>query len=558
MVASCVVRGAAQRSSRAGLASLASLRSAPILASSVSASASAATSTSASTLASSSSSSSSFLRSTSRLHTSAYASLALTRSGPAFTVARSSLLTGSGSFAAPVASRNLSFWGSSKSNPAPASTAESNAETLKDEATEKAEQLMESAGEQLQNAESAASHAVNSVENAAADLSSSVQDAASSVSQRVSESVSQVDASAVSTVTEAFSSAMGVKVGELVEAGLAHGYSPVGWITHLLDFVGTNTGLPWWGTIMVTTVILRLAIAPINIAGQKNAIKLGNIQPQLKKNMDDIKHYKATGDQMAMQKAVFETQKLMRETGTNPLKSFVPILFQFPLMFSFYLALKRVADKGLESFAHGGPSWTMDLCQPDPTYALPIVSMLATLAVAEVGFKTGTTGQSDPNQAKMMKYIFRGSMPVIGYIASSMPSGVLVYWATTNIYSLLQLLTLQIPAVRQLAKFPKRIQHPKNPYEQPSKGWADTFKAARDRMSDSAPAQPKPVTPVSSSSSSNTGSASAGSRSEALKEILDDKAAYESGAPSAREAELAAQRNRERVIKARQRRGGRR
>ncbi|KAJ9478871.1 Mitochondrial inner membrane protein OXA1 [Pseudozyma hubeiensis] len=484
--------------------------------------------------------------------TLAYDRATFARASVAFP-AHSTLLAGK-PFSSTIAHRNLSFWGSSKpagTSADASSSLSSELETKKDEAVNAAHELKQSAEASLQNAGSSVSDGLQSTQHAASDAVSTLQSKASEVTNTLTEQFSNVDSTAASTVTEAFSGAAGIRAGELTELGLNHWVTPPGWITNLLEFVGTTTGLPWWGTIAVTTVALRLLISPISIAGQKNAIRLGNIQPEMKRNMDDIKHYKAAGDQMQMQKAVMATQKLLRDNDANPIKSIVPILFQFPLMFSYFLALERIAKSGSETFAHGGPFWTTDLTVPDPTWILPAVSTLATFAVAELGFKVGTTNQSDPAQSQMIKYVFRGMMPILAWFSTTFPSGVLVYWATTNLYSLAQLAVLQMPVVRKWAKFPKRITHPKNPYEEQGKGFMDKLKAARDQLSDSS-AQ-KVAKPVVSSSTANAASKTS-TRSDALKEILDDKAAYEASSTTADVESAADRRNRERVLKARQRR----
>nr|QBH67537.1 putative mitochondrial OXA1-cytochrome oxidase biogenesis protein [Ustilago esculenta] len=491
---------------------------------------------------------------TAGVRTSAYESATFTRASVAFP-AKSTLLAGK-PFSSTIAHRSLSLWpgsnsSSSSSESSDPSAFKFNLESKKQEAMDVASELKQSAEATLHDAGSTVSEGLHTTQQVASDAAATLQAKASEVSATLTEQVSNVDASAASTVTEAFGGAMGVKAGELTELGLNHWASPPGWVTNLLEFIGNTTGLPWWGTIAVTTVALRLLITPINVAGQKNSIRLGNIQPEMKRNMDDIKHYKAAGDQMQMQKAVMATQKLLRENNANPIMSMIPIVFQLPLMFSFFLALERIAKSGAYSFAHGGPFWSTDLTVPDPTWILPAVSTLATFAVAELGFKMGTNSQSDPAQTKVMKYIFRGFMPILAWISTTFPSGVLVYWATTNVYSLLQLAFFQIPVVRQWAKFPKRIQHPKNPYEEEPNSFMDKIKAARDRLSDSS--APKPVKPVVS----NTGAGAAGSvgsRSDALKEILDDKAAYEAVSASAAAEGESAKKNRERVLKARQRR----
>ncbi|CBQ71201.1 related to OXA1-cytochrome oxidase biogenesis protein, mitochondrial [Sporisorium reilianum SRZ2] len=531
----------------ASLAQRARLRSTPLLVSAATRSSTRTASTSRSFLLAASAASAT-PRTASLRTTLNYDSATFPRASIAFP-AQSTLLAGK-PFSSAIAHRSLSLWGSSSNKSASQST---DVSEFASELHAKEEEAAKAASEFQQSTESALQDGLHSAEHAASDAVHTLQAKASEVTNTLTEQFSNVDHAAASTVTEAFTGAMGVKAGELSELGLNHWVTPPGWITNLLEFVGNTTGLPWWGTIAVTTVALRLLIAPISILGQKNAIRLGNIQPQMKRHMDDIKHYKAAGDQMQMQKAVMATQKLLRDNKTNPIKSIVPILVQFPLMFSYFLALERIAKSGATSFAHGGPFWTPDLTVPDPTWILPAVSTLATFAVAELGFKVGTNNQSDPAQSQMMKYIFRAFMPVLAWISTTFPSGVLVYWATTNVYSLFQLAILQVPIVRQWARFPKRIIHPKNPYQEQASSFMDKIKAARDQLSDSSAKTAKPVV-KSTSSGSGAAATGASARSDALKEILDDKAAYEASSPSADAEPAAGQRNRQRVLKARQRR----
>ncbi|KAI3483813.1 hypothetical protein L1887_53223 [Cichorium endivia] len=480
---------------------------------------------------------------------SLYSSAASSRSSIALAAGTRLAAVGAAPFVAPIAHRNLSLWPFSKSSTQQAETTPfvSEVEQKKGQAVEAASEAKQVTEQSLHDASASVADGVQSAQDGASDAAASLKEKASELAHDVQEQLSQIDTTALSTATESLGGAMGVKAGELSELGLTNWFSPPGFLTNMLDIVGTTTGLPWWGTIMVTTVALRVLIAPVNVGGQKNAIRLGNIQPQMKRNMDDIKHFKAAGDQMQMQKAVMDTQKLLRDNNANPLGSLIPLAVQLPLMFSFYLALSRLATSGSETFAHGGPFWALDLTSPDPTWILPAVSTAATFAVAELGFRFGTTGQADPGQTQMMKYIFRGMMPVLGYFSTTFPAGVLVYWATTNVFSVVQLLVLQVPVVRQWAKFPKRIQHPKNPYAEDKAGFMGKLRAARDQLTDSKPATVKTVERAPSS---------ANARNQALREILDDKAAYDAEPKSAAaDAEAKeAKRNRDRVLKARQRR----
>lgn len=459
--------------------------------------------------------------------------------------ARSTLLANA-PFSTPIASRNFSLWPSSSSK-LPEGNSFRIAEDVKESAPSAGQHEQNQVSEALQQTQDAATRVSHQAEEAASDAFSSLQSTAHDAGNKISQTLDNVESGVSSTVNEAIGSSMGVQPGEMTALGLNHWSSPVGWVSNLLETVGLYTGLPWWGTIMVTTVILRLCLSPLTISGQKNAIRLGNVQPQMKDIMDDIKLARSSGDKLLEQKSVTDLQTLMQTSRANPFKSMVPLLFQIPTMLAFYLALSRLAASGSFSFAHGGPWWTMDLTSPDPTWILPALSAVATFGVAEIGFLLGTNATADVKQTQLMKWLFRGAIPVIGYFSLSFPSGVLMYWATTNVWTLIQLGVLQIPFVRKWAKFPKRVQHPVNPYAAKPKGIFDQIKERAS--SQSGPS----VTPVMPSPK-----AVATSRADALKVMLtsNDKAASDKpGATDATaETMTPAQRRTQRILNAKERR----
>lgn len=51
---------------------------------------------------------------------------------------------------------------------------------------------------------------------------------------------------------------------DLASLGLG-GYSPVGLLQTALDYTHLHTGLPWWATIAMVTVALRLMMLPLSI-----------------------------------------------------------------------------------------------------------------------------------------------------------------------------------------------------------------------------------------------------------------------------------------------------
>lgn len=60
-------------------------------------------------------------------------------------------------------------------------------------------------------------------------------------------------------------------------------FAPVGQAQALLECVHSNTGLPWWATIILTTVAVRsLMVFPLMLMGENNGVKLARVEAQLK------------------------------------------------------------------------------------------------------------------------------------------------------------------------------------------------------------------------------------------------------------------------------------
>lgn len=110
----------------------------------------------------------------------------------------------------------------------------------------------------------------------------------------------------------------------LAELGLA-GYTPVGLIQNLLEFMHVDIGLPWWGAIVVGqqtvetyswrtlfkslmlilvfiprscagTLLARLAVFPVIVKGQREAAKLNNVLPEMTKLTNRMNEAKQSGN----------------------------------------------------------------------------------------------------------------------------------------------------------------------------------------------------------------------------------------------------------------------
>ncbi len=178
-------------------------------------------------------------------------------------------------------------------------------------------------------------------------------------------------------------------------------------------------GVPSYGlAIILLTVLVKILVYPLTKKQLKSMKAMQRIQPQMKKLQDKYKN----NPQVLQQKLM----ELYQKEGANPMSGCLPMLIQMPILMGMYYTLY--------SFDYGGaaPSfaWLPSLSEPDPSYALPILSAATTLMQQWMM----STGEITP-QMRMMMVI----MPIfIGWISLQFPAGLVLYWVTMNVVQIVQ------------------------------------------------------------------------------------------------------------------------
>ncbi|XP_028285015.1 mitochondrial inner membrane protein OXA1L isoform X2 [Parambassis ranga] len=259
----------------------------------------------------------------------------------------------------------------------------------------------------------------------------------------------------------------------LAELGLA-GYTPVGVVQNLLEFMHIDLGLPWWGAIVVGTVLARVAVFPVIVKGQREAAKLNNVLPEMTKLTTRMNEAKQSGNKFEFSKAYTELSLFQKTHDVNPLRGFLIPLVQAPIFMSFFIALRKMAYLPVPSMQTGGLSWFTDLTAADPFYILPLAATGTMFFILELGAESGV---DNPNM-RAMKTVFRIMPFVILPFTINFPTAVFTYWVTSNCFSLSQVALLRHPLVRKKLRIPERIKHspsalPQNDglIESIKKGW---------------------------------------------------------------------------------------
>lgn len=213
------------------------------------------------------------------------------------------------------------------------------------------------------------------------------------------------------------------------------GYSPIGLLQWGLEFMHVSLDLPWYATIALSTVIIRVMLTPLVVISQRNAAVMRNVMPEMQDVQNRITEARQMGNAMEYAQANQELQQLMKTRGFNPLKNMLIPFAQMPIFLSYFIGIRRMVNTPVESLHTGGIWWFTDLTMADPYYLLPLVTS-GTLALT---IHFGTEAARVPGQDSPLIMIFLKCIPVVIFpFIMNFPAAMVVYWASSNFCSLIQ------------------------------------------------------------------------------------------------------------------------
>ena len=228
----------------------------------------------------------------------------------------------------------------------------------------------------------------------------------------------------------------------------------------ILQFFHTQAGFGWGASIIAMTIVIRLAILPLTFKGVLGMQELQRLQPEIKRIQERYKD-----DKQRMQQ---ETMRFYQEHKVNPLSSCLPLLLQIPFFIALFDLLRAQKFKddiaGEESF----------LFIPDLA-AAPTGGVLVALIVLYVATQLGASLVSLATADKMQRRIFLALPFVFVIFIINFPTGLIVYWITTNVWTVGQQLL-----VRKLFPKPDPIEANADSDARPARGKPAGTAAATD------------------------------------------------------------------------------
>jgi YidC/Oxa1 family membrane protein insertase len=207
----------------------------------------------------------------------------------------------------------------------------------------------------------------------------------------------------------------------------------------VLKFFHDEAGLSWGMSIIALTVVTRALLIPLTYKSLKGMRALQALQPQLKELKEKYKN-----DQKRMQQ---EMMRFYQENKVNPFASCIPLLAQLPVFITLFYLLKNELpdDIGCEAGECGSEAsflFITDLTAKAAGGELLALLILYVGTQLVSGLVMAVT--ADKNQRILMLALPFIFVPFI----VTFPAGLVLYWITTNVWTIGQQYTIQklIPA----------------------------------------------------------------------------------------------------------------
>jgi len=233
----------------------------------------------------------------------------------------------------------------------------------------------------------------------------------------------------------------------------------------VLQFFHDDVGLSWGMSIIALTVCTRALLIPLTYKQLKGMRALQALQPQMKELQEKYKN-----DKQRLQQ---EMMRIYKENKVNPLASCFPLLAQLPVFITLFYVLRHELppDMGCPAAEHCAAYGAEFFFIHDLT-AKATGAELITLIVLYVGTQLASSMvmaiTADKSQQRMMMVLPFIFVPFI----LNFPAGLILYWITTNFWTIGQQLVIQRvipPPVTATPEGAAAIQAAKPPPKPPKK-----------------------------------------------------------------------------------------
>ena len=211
---------------------------------------------------------------------------------------------------------------------------------------------------------------------------------------------------------------------------------------HILKFFQDLTepvlgGQSYWFSIVLLTISVRILLIPLTVKQVRSTRVMSELAPEIKKLQAKHKNDR--------QKLNEEMMALYKERGFNPMAGCWPLLAQMPFFFALYQVIIAPVVAGEPNILRGQtffgvplqqrwlelPGWDKIFSAAGMTILLLTITMSLTTYISQRQLMSRQAAQVNPQQQMLMRI-----MPLMFFVfAINVPLALIIYWVTTNFWS---------------------------------------------------------------------------------------------------------------------------
>ena len=203
---------------------------------------------------------------------------------------------------------------------------------------------------------------------------------------------------------------------------------PLAFILLKLGMIVKNYGI----SVVLISILIRLIAFPLTKKAALQSEVMKKAQPELNKIQ---KKYADKKDQDSMMKQNQEIMAIYKKYGINPMAGCLFAFIQLPIFVAFFEAVQRTPVIFEDKFLGLQLGTTPAVGITTATLYSYIILMIIIAVTTFLSFKMNSMGNMDDPSMKMMPIMMSGMIIIT---AVFMPTGLGIYWVTSNIFTIVQ------------------------------------------------------------------------------------------------------------------------
>ncbi|KAI9791637.1 MAG: Mitochondrial inner membrane protein oxa1 [Peltula sp. TS41687] len=236
------------------------------------------------------------------------------------------------------------------------------------------------------------------------------------------------------------------QIGYLKALGLDFGWGPTAMMQWLLEHIHIWMGTPWWLSIALSALALRLAFFKLYVDAADTSGRMAAMKPLTQGLLNKMKQAQVERDTPTVLRIKSEMNSVYARAGIKVWKAFIPAI-QIPFGYGSFRLLRNMSALPVPGLETGGLLWLRDLTIPDPWFGLPILTGMMFYRNLKTSVDTGTT----PFSSTTMRLLTYG-LPVLTLtFMLNWPAAVQITFFVSMVLATIQSFLFRQPRFRRWA-----------------------------------------------------------------------------------------------------------